>query len=403
MANTIFSFSIVSLYFPVYLANEFGLPDAVFAIGNSASVALMVLISPALGALSDRARRRMPFLIGSTVACVVATAPLGVVGWQAAIVLFGVANVAFMAGLVVYDALLPVVSTPVNRGRVAAIGVGVGYLGSLLGLALGEALLRDAPRAVLFPAVAATFLLLALPCFLWVREPRRDPPYAMTGVMAGSRAAFAGLWGIIRGREHPRMGRLLLARIFYSDAANTMIIFMGIYVTRELGMSEGEAGLALLAGIVAAAVAAPLWGIAVDRVGPLRVLRVVLLSWMLALAMTAAVPWLGVPSATFYGVAAFLGVCLAGTWSSDRPLVVVLSPPAEVGKMFGYYGMVGRFSAIAGPLLWALVVDGLGWGRSAAVLTLMVSVVVGYFVLRGLQLDAPGAQGTGPALTHERP
>jgi len=59
-----------------------------------------------------------------------------------------------------------------------------------------------------------------------------------------------------------------------------------------------------------------------------------------------------------------------------------LSPPQLLGQFYGLYAMVGRFAAITGPLLWALIVDWLGWGRPAAVLSLLGMVAVGYLVLR---------------------
>ena len=32
-----------------------------------------------------------------------------------------------------------------------------------------------------------------------------------------------------------------------------------------------------------------------------------------------------------------------------------LTPPDRIGEFYGLYGMVGRFSAIAGPFIWANV------------------------------------------------
>jgi hypothetical protein len=54
--------------------------------------------------------------------------------------------------------------------------------------------------------------------------------------------------------------------------------------------------------------------------------------------------------------------------------------------------MVGRFAAITGPLLWSLVVDGLGLGRPAAVMTLAIWIVVAAIILRGVP-NAPQAWG----------
>jgi MFS transporter, UMF1 family len=397
MANTVFSFSIVSLFFPLYLKDHFGLPDSAFAIGNSAAIAVMLLLSPALGALSDKARRRVPFLVGSTLACVLAPFPLGFVPWPVALVLFAIANIGFLSGLIFYDALLPVVSTAANRGRIGAIGVAIGYLGSLVGLGLGRTILSgdESRDAWVFVTASLLFLLLATPAFFWIREPARAAqPLRAREVIQTTRASFRGVRRLLAGRDEPRIGRFLLSRVFYSDAVNTMILFMGIYVTGELGMTAGESSLVLLSGILGAASAAPMWGMLVDSLGAIRTLRIVLLCWLVGLAVVVAVPILGLASTWFFPTAAFLGACLGGTWSADRPLMVQLAPPERIGEYYGYYGMVGRFSAIAGPLIWALVVDVLRLGRPAAVATLMVFVLVALYVLRGLDagiVDPPPA------------
>ena len=399
MANTVFSFSIVSLFFPLYLQDEFGLPDSAFAIANSAAIAVMLFISPALGALSDRARRRIPFLIGSTMACVMATFPLGFVAWPVAVVLFGVANIGFLSGLIFYDALLPVVSNASNRGRIGAIGVAIGYLGSLAGLGIGRWILAgDETRdAWVFVAAAGLFLVLALPSFFLIREKRSNEPRpALREVLQITRSSFVGVGRLLSGKEEPRIGRFLLARVFYSDAVNTMILFMGIYVKGELGMTDGQISLVLLSGILGAAAIAPLWGMAVDRFGAVATLRVVLVCWLIGLTAAIGIPLAGAPAYWFFPTAAFLGASLGGTWSADRPLMIRLAPPERIGEFYGYYGMVGRFSAIAGPLAWALIVDGLGWGRQAAVATLMVFVIFALFILRKLRTDGP-ASSTAPA------
>ena len=73
---------------------------------------------------------------------------------------------------------------------------------------------------------------------------------------------------------------------------------------------------------------------------------------------------------------------LGGTWAADRPFMLRLTPPGRVGEFYGLYGMVGRFSAITGPFIWAVVADKLGMGRPAAVLVLLASVFAGWLVLR---------------------
>ena len=62
--------------------------------------------------------------------------------------------------------------------------------------------------------------------------------------------------------------------------------------------------------------------------------------------------------------------------------MLILSPPAKVGEFYGLYSMVGRFAAVLGPLLWAFVAEGLGFGRPAAVAVLGLMVLTAWYILR---------------------
>lgn|GEM_PF-118514 len=386
LANTTFSFNILSAFFPVWLNQDLRLPDSVFALGNALSMLLVALLAPGFGLLTDRARRRIPFLIGSTVACVLPTALLGFAPWPLAITLFVVANAGFQLGLVAYDALLPYVSTPENRGRVAGWGVGVGYGGSLLALVVGRSILdgHEERDAWVFLATALLFLTLALPAFLFIREPRVDGGHARPSVSLAIVDGLRGVRRLVTTAESADLRRFFLGRLLYADAANTMIIFMGVYAVTEAGFDEAGVALVLATGIIGALVLSPATGLLVDRAGPKRALDVALLMWMFCLAMVALVGLLHLPRAVFYPVAFLLGGTLGSTWTSDRPLLVALAPPDRVGDLFGVYAMVGRFGAVLGPLLWALIVDGLHWGRAAAVLGLLGFVLAGFLILRPL-------------------
>lgn len=393
-ANTMFSFNILSAFFPVWLSQDLALPDSVFAVGNSISMAIVFLLAPILGAVSDRARRRIPFLIASTVVCVTFIIPVGAVAWPAAISLFIIANVGFQAGLVFYDALLPAVSTPENRGRVGAWGIGLGYLGSFLGLAVGTLILtgNETRDAWVFLATGVGFLLLAIPAFFFVKEPQNTrPALTFRDLGESARHAATGLGRLVRGKEDRRISRFLLGRVFYTDAANTMIAFLGVYALHEAGLSDAGVRIALVVGILGAAVAAPLWGVLVDRLRPAPVLLIVLGVWVFGLITVILVPLGYLPSPAFFGSAFILGGALAGTWSADRPLMVELAPPERIGEFYGIYAMVGRFSAILGPLVWALVVDVLALGRPAAVATLLLFMLVGAFIIHPLAKRQPVA------------
>jgi MFS transporter, UMF1 family len=369
LGNTVFSFNILSLYLPLWVVNDMGGQDSDYGLANSLSMALVLVSAPLIGALSDQARRRVPYLIGQG-------------GLAATLALFVVANLAYQAGLIFYDALLPAVSTEENRGRIGGLGVGIGYLGSFLGVGVGLLVLARDPAAkpLVFQLTALLFLLFALPCFFLVREPPRADakPFGLASV----RAAVGELGQTAtRARRYPGLARFLVGRVFYADAANTMIAFMGIYVTNEVGFEEGQTQLLLLSGIAAGVVGGLAWGVVVDRLGPKLTLFCVLGLWIGVFGLAASIGGLGLPGWLFWIAAPLSGLALGGPGAADRPLMLQLAPPRYLGQFYGLYAMVGRFGSIVGPLMWSWIVDGLGLGRPVAVAWLAVMVVVSMIIL----------------------
>jgi UMF1 family MFS transporter len=158
LANTIFSMNIVSFFLSLWVIQVMGGTDKMWGWTNSISMLAMFLTAPLLGAFSDRAGKRLPFLLASTLCCVLLTSLLGVPGVWGTLILFAFANYFFQAGLIFYDSLLPVVSSPENRGRVSGFGVGLGYIGSFIGLGVGFALRETVGYEWVFKATAALLL-----------------------------------------------------------------------------------------------------------------------------------------------------------------------------------------------------------------------------------------------------
>ena len=392
LANTVFSLNIVSLYFSLWVVNVMGGTDQAYGNANSLSMLLMFFSAPVLGALSDQAPRRLPFLVVTTLLCIGFTLLLGVGGLALSLVFFIIANYFYQAGLIFYDALLPEVSTVENRGKIGGVGVGVGYFGSFLGIATGTVLLQVLKTGyqTVFQATALLFLVFALPAFFFIHEhPRRTVPFDLGAV---GRAFGEIRHTVARARQYPGLGRFLFGRIFYADAANTVIAFMGIYVTNELGFTAFQAQMVLLLGIATAVLGGLALGSVVDRLGPKRTLNAVLLLWMAVFALACAIPWLHLPPVLFWVVAALAGFALGGTWTADRPYMLRLSPPRYLGQFYGLYSMVGRFASVIGPALWGFIVNTLNLGRPAAILSLLVLVLISYVILQGVS-DTPRRWG----------
>jgi len=99
----------------------------------------------------------------------------------------------------------------------------------------------------------------------------------------GLREAIAALGQlretILDARTVPGLSRFLVARFFYSDAVNTIIVVMAIVATEAMGLTNTVANLILLALAIVAVLASFGWGWTVDRLGPKRTLMIVLSSW----------------------------------------------------------------------------------------------------------------------------
>jgi MFS transporter, UMF1 family len=398
LANTIFSMGVVSVYFSLYVRDAVGAQqaDSVYGIITAVSMGIIFIISPLLGAMTDRAPRRMPFLVWSTLVCCGCTALFARGPFALSAVLFIVANGAYQAGVQFYDALLPEVTTEENRGRIGGIGVGIGYLGSYIAIAIGLLLVPvDYPRY--FTLVAVTFLLFAVPCVLFVRERGNPHPRPVGGLRAFAESTRETVNTLRQGQRYPGLLRFLIGRVFYTDAVNTVIAFMSLYTT-NVAMSTGltaEAGRSraeyvMLSAISFAVIGGVVWGWIVDRIGPKRTLDIVLVLWMMIFGLAAAIGFLRLPIACLYVVAALAGIGLGGTWSADRPYMLRLTPPDRVGEFYGLYGMVGRFSAITGPVLWAAItyvtVERGGaaelTGQAWAILSLLAMILASFVILR---------------------
>jgi MFS transporter, UMF1 family len=88
----------------------------------------------------------------------------------------------------------------------------------------------------------------------------------------------------------------------------------------------------------------------------------------------------------FWFLAWMVAVVQGGSQALSRSLYSSMSPAAKSGEFFGLYGIMEKFSAIIGPVLFAAAVALTGSSRPA-VLSLIVFFVVGILVLARVNVD----------------
>jgi MFS transporter, UMF1 family len=393
-ANSSYSAVIVTAVFSVYYAqtivqNDAGLGDLWWGRVISASMIAVVLTAPILGAAADRAGARKRMLFGFTYLCSACIALYPTIGpgmilWGFA--LAAVANFAFESALVYYNAYLPDLAPPERRGFVSGLGFGIGYLGSIAGLMVALPFVGRGRFDLIWLSVAAFFALFSLPAF--VALPADRP----TGVGAAAAVveALRHVGRLVRDvRARPELLRFLLAYFVYLDGVETTIYFSGIYAAKTLQFATREVLLLFLAVQLSAFVGALLLANPTDRWGAKRVVSWSLIVWV-AVAGAAA---LAHSKAAFFVVALIAGTQLGTVQAASRTLMASLIPTGKEAELFGFYAMVGKSSAVLGPLVFGTVSYALHGNQRAAVLA------VGTFFLAGLALlqrVAPPAISASP-------
>jgi UMF1 family MFS transporter len=279
--------------------------------------------------------------------------------------------------------------------------VGIGYLGSYLAVGLGLVLsyvFGGTNKALYFSLVALLFLLFSLPCFLLVRERGNPYPRPLNFKMVRE-STRETLITLRSSRRYPGLLRFLIGRMFYTDSINTVIGFMTLFAANvalhcdpqlDKGLAEDKATWIMVPAITFAILGGFSGGWLADRMGPKRMLHWVLRLWVCVFILASLISLLGLPLWTMYGVAVLAGIALGGTWAADRPYMLRLTPPNRVGEFYGLYGMVGRFSAIIGPALWAgifvLATKKFGLtelrAQGLCILSLLLMILLSQFILR---------------------
>jgi len=385
-ANTIFSMNVISLYFALWVTVDMKGADILYGMTLSVSMFLAAICSPVLGALSDQLKKRMPFLIVFALFCCVFTALIGFVHqlfWG--LLLFAGANFCYQVAEVFYNALLPQVADEASIGKVSGFGVGLGYLGTIIGLMLVSPFVLKYGRQAAFLPTAGYFLLFALPCFIFVKDIKTRTKNRFN-ILKGFRQAFLQIkTTVIHVRRYSNLFIFFLGAFVAFNAVITAYIFMSVYIKKMIGFSDQEMIVFYVVCSIFAIMGSLAAGFLADKFGAKKILLKVLLLWCLALLLAI----FSVNEMSFWAVGILAGISLGATWTSARALLIQLSPPEMVGEMFGFYGLIGRSASIVGPLVWGGSVWLFGFlgilKYRITVFIFFLLILAGFMILRKIQ------------------
>jgi len=388
-ANSAFSLTVVTVFFPVLLAQywssgvESTLTTFRLGMANGLASLIVAVSAPILGAIADRLNRRKGMLCVLAALGIVMTGALYFVShgqWYIAVVCYVLAAVGFAGSNSLYDALLVTVTTTPRFHQVSALGFSLGYLGSALLFSLnvwmvsspdtfGLASSIEAIR-IAFILVAIWWTVFSIPLLLWVHD--REDSDGHRSFLDGLRL-LADTFRKISGDRN--LVRFLIAYWLYIDGVYT-IIKMAVDFGLSQGLSMQDLIRAILITNLVGFPAALIFGRLGQSIGAKKGLYVGLGVYIAVTAAAAAIT----TATQFYVLAACIGLVQGGVQSLSRSLFAHLVPPGRSASYFGFYNMLGKFSAVLGPVLTGFVALTVGSQRFG-ILSIIVLLGLGLVVL----------------------
>ncbi len=388
-ANSSYSAVIAAVVFPVYYAtiivgNETGLGDLWWGRAISVSMAIVALSSPFLGGITDYGGLRKRFLFVYTALSVVAIASFSFLHKGMVIegfILIVIANLGMEGGLVFYNSFLPRIAPPEYQGRISAWGFGVGYAGSIISLLVAIPLVRAGQFELTWLMVATFFSLCSVPAFLFLPK---DIKGKFSVVQAGVKGLTFTVETLKEMWKRTELKKFLIAYLIYEDGVNTVIVFSSIFAATTIGFKPQELIMLYIVVQITALFGAFIMAKPIDLWGPKKVVMLSLLMW----TSVATIAFFITTKAQFWMLASVAGLGLGTVQAATRAFYIQFIPEGKEAEYFGVYSLVGKSSAILGPLVFGLISTTFGSQRPA-ILSVAAFFLTGMIILSTVRGGEP--------------
>ena len=364
--------------------------SAVISIGAF----VLFLAMPVLGAIADYSYAKKKFLrffawFGALTTIAMPLVPSGSVPLFLLVVIL--TQIGFVAANVFYDGFLPDISTDETIDKVSSRGYAFGYIGGGLYVLLALVLILlsgdegmtglSEETASRIGIAGAGLWWLGFATFSLRRLPEETVPVELPDEFRGestwvglTRLGFART--VATGRKLVKFKHLMLfvlAFLFYNDAVQTVIAVTGAYAEETLGLGTTEIIIVFLIVQFVAFFGALIFGSLAGRIGAKGAIMVSLVIWILLAGGAYFLP--EGEALPLYGLGAVTGFVLGGVQALSRSLYGTMIPEEASAEFYGFFSVFSKFSAIWGPLIFALVSNATVSDRPA------ILSVVGLFVI----------------------
>jgi len=385
--------------YPDGLARFFGIPvapDSFLPYCISFSVGLQVLFLPILGAIADYSHLRKQMMqIFATLGALATIAMFFVIGefWWLGGVLFIIANLAFGAAMVFYNAYLPDIASEDQRDRVSSYGWAMGYLGGGLLLALNLAFFIfsedigvPGDLAVRINLASAGLWWLGFSFLTWSRLRQRHIARPLPAGETYAGVGFKQLGKTFREMKNfPETLKYLLAYFLYNDGIQTVIAVSSTFAAAPLirggiGLPQDTLIAVILMIQFVAFFGALFWGRLASWIGAKQSIIVSLFIWA-GVVIYAYGGLKGDNRATeFFILGVFIALVMGGSQAISRSLFAQMIPKGREAEFYSFYEVSERGTSWTGPLIFGLANQIFGSLRYG-ILSLIFYFIAGLIVL----------------------
>lgn len=275
----------------------------------------------------------------------------------------------------------------VPRGLIRGIGALTAVL--VVGLAALVGSLLAVDSEAVFNLVLGGFMIVLLAVVFRVARRHADHRGDEL-VLRRPLAKMAGIGFVrtfdtaIRLRAFPQLLLFLVAYMLYNDGVQTTINVSAVYASDTLDLDTTDVAVTFLIVQFVAFGGALLFGWIAARTDLRRAIQANLAVWV-AVAVVAYFLPRGDPLA-FQLTGVVIGVVLGGIQALSRSLYGSMIPEEASAEFYGFYSVFSKFSAIWGPLLFAVVSSTTGSGRPA-ILSIIVFFAIGLVLFSRVDID----------------
>ncbi|GGI62385.1 MFS transporter [Limosilactobacillus caviae] len=389
-ANSGYGILVVTAVLPVYfkaVAGQAGVKaadsTALWGYANSFGTLVISLLAPLLGALADYPHAKKRWLnfftwLGITLTIGLTLVPIK--HWQLLLVVYIGSIIGYSGGNLFYDSFLTDVANNDQMDRVSSTGYSMGYLGGVVVFIIFLAAeLTNGFNGLLtsYGVARFSFILAAIwwIIFGWPLLKDGCQHYSVENApnpfIDSLRRLRKTLYHI---NQYKQLTWFLVAYFFYIDGVDT-IFTMATVIGKDLGIKTAMLMVVLLVVQLIAVPFSILYGWLADKFSTRQIIILGIVIYFFICIYALRLQTL----TDFWILAILVGTSQGGLQALSRSYFGRLVPKNDSSEFFGFYNILGKFSAILGPFIVGIVTQWTGKSTVGAA-SLSILFAIGFVI-----------------------